>query len=156
MRRGKLSLAIILLLVSAACIHKASGPVTPMERVATDNAVFAQLNNSIEQGSEAVAASGFITPQQVAPVVAWTGRVAQIHQQLTAILQKGSTVSAADYTTIQALIGQVQASANALVETGQLNIRNPKTQQTLAADITAVSNLAQALLTEIAAIKGAN
>lgn len=154
MRRGKLSLAIILLLVSAACIHKASGPITPMERVTTDNAVFAQLNNSIEQGSEAVAASSLLSAQQVAPVIAWTGQVAQIHQQLTAILQKGSTVSASDYTTVQALIAQVQASASVLVASGNFGVKNPKTQQTIAADITAVSNLAQALLTEIAAIKG--
>lgn len=148
----KMKLAMLLpLILLVGCIHKASGPVTPIERVTTDNAVFAQLNDSIEQGAEALAASGLLKPADVAPVIGFSGQVATIHQQLTAILGKGTAVTAVDYTTAQDLVRQIQASAAQLVSSGALGVKNPKTQQTVAADIQSLSNLASLLLTEIAA-----
>ena len=45
---------VLILLASSACIHKTGGKVTPMERVTTDNAVLAQMINTVEQGTEAV------------------------------------------------------------------------------------------------------
>jgi len=153
MRRTRISLAVLLLLATVACIHKTSGKVTPMERLTTDNAVFAQLNNSVEQGAEAVAAAGLLSPAQVAPVIGWTGQVAQAHQQITAIIAKGS-VSASDLTTIQALVAQIQQSGIALVNSGAIGVKNPKSQQTISADVTAVTNLAQAILAELTQIGG--
>jgi len=134
-----------------ACIHKASGPVTPVERVTTDNAVFAQLNNSVEQGAEAVSISGLLTPAQVAPVIAFTGQVATVHEQITSILNKGTAVTASDYATVQALVAQLQSSASTLVASGSLGIKNPKTQQTIEADIQSLSNLASLILSELGA-----
>ena len=147
-------LAVILLLaLTIGCIHKTGGAVSPMERATTDNAVFAQLDNSIEQGAEAVSTSGLLNASQVAPVIGWTGTVAQAHEQITAILQAG-TVTSANVASIQALVAQIQSSATALVNSSTLGIKNPKTQQTIAADIQAASNLAGALLTEISALEG--
>jgi len=155
MRRTRISLAVLLLLATVACIHKTGGTVTPMERVTTDNALFAQINNSVEQGAEAVAASGLLTPQQVAPVIAWTGQVAQAHQQITAIMAKGD-ISAADLVSVQALVAQIQQSGLALVNSGTIGIKNPKSQQTISADVTAVTNLAETILAELTQIRGAN
>lgn len=149
-----MTVAVLLAVISSACIHKSSGTVTPMERVTTDNALLAQSINSLEQGTEAVTSSGLLKPDQAAPVIAWCGKAAQIDTEITAILGKSSTVSASDYTTLQDLVGQVSASANELVTSTALGVKNPKTQQTIAADITAATHLAQALLTEIQALTG--
>lgn len=150
--RNFLAVTLLVLASSVGCIHKTGGAVTPMERITTDNALFAQINNEVEQGTEAVVTSGLLTPSQAAPVIGWTGQVAKIHEQITQILSAGSTVDPADYQTIQTLISQIQSSATALVNSGNLNIKNPKSQQTISADITAALNLAQALLTELQAL----
>jgi len=144
-------LVLSLGLISGGCIHKASGPITPVERVTTDNAVFAQLNNSIEQGAEAVSVSGLLKPAQVAPVIAFTGQAATVHEQITAVLNKGTSVSAADYASVQALVAQIQSSAATLVSSGALGIKNPKSQQTISADIQSLSNLASLILSELSA-----
>lgn len=147
----KLSVLVLSLALCVGCIHKAT-PVTPWERATTDNALFAQIDNSVEQGAESVVSSGLVSAQTMAPVIGWTGQVATAHQQITAILAKGSSLSAADYTTIQALLSQIQASGNALVNSGSLSIKNPKSQQTISADITALITLGNALLSDLTAL----
>lgn len=148
-----LALCVVLALVSVGCVHKSNGgTVTPMERVTTDNAVLAQLVGAIEQGTEALVTAGVLKPAEAAPVIAWCGNAAQIDLQLTAILGKGLPVSLKDYAALQALVAQVGTSASTLVSSGALAVKNPKTQQTVAADITAASTLAQGLLTEIQAL----
>lgn len=143
---------VLALLATSACIHKTGGKVTPMERVTTDNAVLAQMINTVEQGTEAVVKSNLITAQTGAPVIAWCGNGAAIDQQVTAILQKGSTVSAGDYASIQGLVAQLTSSSTQLVQTGALQIKNPKSQQLITADIQAAANMAQVVLTEVQAL----
>lgn len=150
--RKALPITILVLACSVACIHKTSGTVTPMERVTTDNAAFAQLVNSIEKGTEAAVSSGLLKASDAAPVIGWCGNAAQIDTQITAILGSSSTVSATNYASLQALVTQVSTSASTLVSSGALAIKNPQTQQTISADINAATTLAQALLTEIQAL----
>lgn len=149
----KFSALILCLALATGCIHKAT-PVTPWERVTTDNAVFSQIDNTVEQGAEAVSASGLLPPAEVVPVIAWTGQVATAHQQITAILAKGSTVDASDYATIRNLLDQIKASGADLVNSGALGVKNPKSQQTIAADIQALINLASAILTDVSLLQG--
>jgi hypothetical protein len=143
---------LLLLVLTVGCIHKTGGAVTPMERVTTDNAVFAQLNDSIEQGAESVATAGLLKPAQVAPVIGWCGQVAVAHEQITAILNAG-TVTTANVASIQALVTQIQQSATSLIASGTLGVKNPKTQQSISADIQAASSLAGSLLNEISILK---
>lgn len=139
-------------LVCAGCTHKSSGTITPMERVTTDNAVFAQLVNSIEQGAEALSSTGVLPASTVVPIVAWCGNAATIDNEISAILAKSSTVSPTDYASLQALVAQLGTSASTLVSSGALAVKNPKTQQTISADINSASTLAQSLLGEIQAL----
>lgn len=157
MRRSFAATAILLLCLSSpGCIHKpaSSGSVTPWERVTADSAILAQGNNSLERGTEAVVTSKLLTPVQARPVIEFTGQVAAIHQQMTAILQKGMLVAgSADAITLAALVSQVQTSGKTLVDSGALGIKNPQTQQTVAQDIQLLVTLAAALLNDAQAIE---
>lgn len=144
-------LILLVLTMGAGCIHKPSGPITPVERVTTDNAVFAQLNNSVEQGTEAVSLSGLLKPTQAAPVIAFTGQVATVHEQITSILNKGTAVTASDYATVAALVDQLKSSGTTLLASGSLGIKNPKSQQTISADLQSLLNLADLILSELGA-----
>jgi|SRR6185312_12604244 len=146
----------IALLLSVGCIHKTGGTVTPWERVTTDNAVFTQSLNTIEQGTEAAAVSGVIANDKAAEVLGFVKLASQDDQQITAILDKGGSVSLADYNTIQGLISQLSASGQELVTSGGIGVKNPLTQQNIAQDIQNATALASALLTDVQAVKGAN
>lgn len=150
-RQMRMTAAVAMIVLATACIHKTGGTVTPMEKVTTDNAVFAQVNNTIEQGCEALVNAGVWQPNQAAPVIAWTAKVAMIHQQITALIGTGSTVSASSLQTIQTLLDQIQQSANTLISSGAVNIKNPKSQQTVSADITSVITLGKTILAELQA-----
>lgn len=142
---------IALLLLTAACIHKA-GTVTVMEKVTTYNAALAQANNTLEQGAEAVAASGLATPAQVSPIIGASGQVAVIHQQVTAILAQG-TVTTANVASIKALIDQMKAAITA-IPPASLGIKNPKSQQAFSSDLNSISTLADAVLSALQTIPG--
>jgi len=156
MKHLSVTILSIALLLSCACIHKTGGTVTPWERVTTDNAVFAQSINTVEQGTEAAATSGLLDKQNAAQVLGFLQTAANDDTQITAILDKGGAVTLADYATIQVLIAQISASGQTLVNAGGLGIKNPLTQQTISQDIANVSNLASALLTDVQAVKGTN
>ncbi|MGH9501668.1 MAG: hypothetical protein ACRD20_02325 [Terriglobales bacterium] len=146
----------LILALTTACIHKTgSTSITPWERVTTDNALFAQMNNSIEQGTEAVVFSGLLTPAEGAPVIGFTAQVAAIHQQITALLGNGPNLSAGNLGTIRTLIAQVESSGTVLVNSGALGIKNPKSQQSIATDIQSLTRLASDLLTDIQAAQSA-
>lgn len=152
--KTKISALALFLCLTTACLHKAgNAPITPWERVMSDNAVFAQLNSSVEQGTEAVVTSGLLKPADAAPVIGFSGEVANIHRQLTAILANGPNINATNLATISTLLAQVQTSGTALVQSGSIGVKNPNTQQTIAADIQSLVSLAQSLLAEIQAAR---
>jgi hypothetical protein len=138
---------------SVACIHKAT-PVTPWERVTTENAVLAQLINTATQGTIAVQASGLVTVAQIEPVIAFEGQAASVQQQINAILAVAP--SATGLSQLQPLIAQLQASAQALVSSGALGVKDPKTQQTVNADIQAIVTSAEAILASYQLAVGGN
>lgn len=140
-----LSLLITLLLASTACIHKTGGQVTPWEKAATYNAEFADGLNTVTQGVIAAQTSGLITAVQAKPLLAWCSNAASDHKQITAII--AVPPSATGLQQIEAIVTQVGMSANVLVTSGQAGIKNPKSQQTFAADINAVASIANVILT---------
>lgn len=133
--------AIVLL---AGCIHKPSGPVTPWERVTTYNAVFAQSLEATTQGTIAVQESGLITVDQAKPILGYLDNVATIQKQLNAILAVAP--DAKNIAGIKTLVDQIAAGGNALVGSGALGIKNPRSQQTIGADITNIANSANLIL----------
>jgi hypothetical protein len=156
MKHLSITLLSFAMLLSVGCIHKTGGTVTPWERATTDNAVFAQSINTVEQGTEATVTSGLLDKQNGANVLGFLQAAANDDAQITAILDKGGSVTLADYATIQVLIAQISASGQELVNSGGLGIKNPLTEQTISQDIAYVSNLASAVLTDVQALKGTN
>lgn len=132
------------LVILAACIHKASGPVTPWERVTTENAVFAQSLDAATQGTIAVQTSGLITVQQAAPILQYEANAAQIQLQLNKILALAP--DAKNIPAIQTLVNQIASGANALVGSGALGITNPKSQQSIGSDLQSIVNSANLIL----------
>lgn len=151
--KSQAALVAVLIISTVACLHKSGGTkVTPWEKVHTYNAVFAETNNTVERGAEAAASSGLLNPSQAGVVIAWTGQVASVHQQITSILEKGM-VTDADLSTVRVLLTQIKDSGTALVNSGALGIKNPKTQQTFAADIDAIYSAGDAILSALQQIK---
>lgn len=148
----KLALTLALLIGSVSCIHKASGPVSPWERVMTDNAMFAQLNNDAEQGTEAAQSSGLISVEQARPIIVWESQIADTHEKITAILKQGP--GAADLASVKTLLAEIKTQGTALINSGGIGIKNPKTQQTIKADIQALIDLANAIISDVQLVKG--
>ena len=138
-----LTLAFLL----TACIHKQGGtPVTPLEKVATYSATFAETNQAIEQGAEALAASGVLPKDKAQLLISFNYRAADVHQQITQVLGKGSAITAADQASLTALLEQIKASGVQLVGDGSLGVKNPKSQNTIAQDIQALVDLSETIL----------
>ena len=134
------------------CIHKPSGPVTAWERVTTENAVFAQTLDTTTQGVIAAQTSMLITTAQAKPILEFTSQVATIQQQINRILAQAP--SSASIPVLQSLVAQINTSAQTLVTNGALGIKNPKSQQNIGADIQAIVNSAQVIMTSYAAATG--
>lgn len=142
----------MLLVILAGCIHKTGRPVTPWERVTTENALFAQTLDTVTQGIIAAQTSGLLTASQAAPVLNYLAQVAQIQKQLNQILALAP--DAHNVTQIKALIAQIQAGSSALVNSGALGVKNPRSQQTIGADLTALTNAAGLILESYIAATG--
>lgn len=145
---------ICLLLATVGCIHKASGPVTPWERVTTTNAILAQLIQTAEQGTVAVQVSGLITAQQAAPILNFYSQAAQIQLQINGVLAQ--TPSASNVPQLQSLVNSIATASQSLVNSGAVGVKNPKSQQTIGADIQAVVSSANVILTAYQAAVGGN
>jgi hypothetical protein len=144
-RSRHLVLLAFLLSCSVSCT-KNSTPSTPWEQVTAYNATFSEANQAIEQGTQALVGLGTLTAAQGQPVIALTLRVAQIHQQITAILGTGSALTAANVMQLQSLLAQIQSSANALVQNGALGVKNPRTQNSVNVDIVGLMTIANQVI----------
>lgn len=160
-KRRILSLApvLLLLLIGTGCLRKTDAfgaklAISPWERVMTHNAMFSQLNNDAIKGTIGVAQSGIITDQQARPILEWEGQVSKDHETVTAILAKGPEVAAND-PALRGFFEQVRTSGIELVTSGGIGIKNPRTQQSLSQDIQSIVNIAEALLSDIEAVKAA-
>jgi hypothetical protein len=145
----KLKIALILLLTAApACIHKPSGPVSPWERVNINLAALAQINADVAKGIIAAQQAGSLTVQQAAPVLNYQELVAKDHMAIENIFAAGSTQAASQSARIQALLNEIQNQGTALIQSGGLGIKNPRSQQLFTQDLQAIINLAQVILAD--------
>jgi hypothetical protein len=142
----------LVLFLTVACIHKTGGAVTPWEKVHTYNAALAEANNTAEQGAEAVVTSGFASPQQMAPIINWTGQVAMLHQQITSILAQGQATQP-NVASVKALVDTVKNSMTALPPAA-LGLKNPKTARLFQDDVANIGTLADSLLAALQAVGG--
>lgn len=152
-RRFNAALVVIVLLSTIACLHKSGGAhATPWEKVHTYNAAFAETNNAVEKGAEAAVNAGLWPAVQAAPLIGWSGQVAALHLQVTAILGKGS-VTDADLASVRSLLAQIKESGIALINSGAIAIKNPKSQQTFAADVNSIYAAGDVILEALQQIK---
>lgn len=152
LKRFRIGIALLAILATAACIHKTSGQVTPWEKVAVANAIFASSNNTVAKGTIAVQQSGLITVQQAKPILEFTEVVARDHDQITNIIATKPAVTSVP--AIKALIDDVSAKAKDVVNSGGAGVKNPNSQRTISEDITAVTTAADAVLTAYIAAAG--
>lgn len=150
----KITLIILLTVVTVACIHKESGPVSPWERVNVNLAALAQINNSVAQGIIAMQQAGSITVQQAGPILNYQESVAKDHMAIENILAAGSSQAASQSAQIEALLNEIKKQGTALIQSGGLGIKNPKSQQTFTQDLQGIINLAQVVLTDYQLAEG--
>lgn len=148
--RKRMASAIALAIVLAStvgCIHKSSGAVTPQERLMTDNALLAQFADTAEQGTELAVTTGLMSTSAARPVITFESQFATVHTQITNLLNQGLT--AANLAQVQTLLTNLNTQAAVLVASGNIGIKNPKTQQTITGDINNIIALANAVLVDI-------
>jgi hypothetical protein len=151
-RKLKVVPIVLVILATLGCIKKASGPVTPWERVTTENAILAQSIDTATQGTIAVQTSGLISAAQAQPVLAFLNQAATVQLQINTILS--NPPSASNIPQLQAFVSQIGNAAQALVSTGVLGIKNPKSQQTIGADVQAIVSSVNVILSSYQAATG--
>lgn len=152
----KRSIALIFILMSmtVACIHKQSGTVSPWERVNVNMAALAQINDDVAKGVIGIQQGGTISVQQAAPILNYQELVAKDHAAIENILSAGSTQAGTQATQIQALLNEIEKQGTALIQSGGLGIKNPKSQQTFAQDLQGIVNLASVILADYQLAEG--
>jgi hypothetical protein len=149
MRKTLVLFAVTLVaMITTACIHKTGGQVTPWERVHTYNAALAETNNAVERGAEAVVTSGLASPQEMAPLINWTGQVAMLHQQITSILAQGQATGA-NVASVKALVDVVKKSMTTLPPAA-LGLKNPKSARLFQDEVANIGTLADSVLAALA------
>ena len=150
----KVILIVVLILSTVACIHKQSGPVSPWERVNTNMAALAQINDEVAKGIIAVQQAGTISARQAAPILNYQEIVAKDHMAIENILATGSAKAANQAVQIQALLNEIKNQGAALIQSGGLGVKNPTSQQTFTQDLQGIVNLAGIVLADYQLAKG--
>jgi hypothetical protein len=92
--------------------------------------------------------------QQAAPVLNYQEAVAKDHTALENLFATGSTQAASQSAQIQSLLNEIKNQGTALIQSGGLGIKNPKSQQTFTQDLQGIVNLAEVVLTDYQLAKG--
>jgi hypothetical protein len=153
MKRG-IGAVIILVAITVGCIHKPSGPISTWERVNVDLAALGQVNNDVAKGIIAVQQTGLLTVQEAAPVLNCQGLVAKNHAALENILSAGSAEAVSRSAQIQGLLNEIKNQGTALIQSGGLGVKNPRSQQTFTQDLQALISLADVVLADYQLLGG--
>jgi hypothetical protein len=152
--KSGIGVVVLLAVLTGGCIHKPSGPVSTWERVNVNLAAMGQINNDVAKGIIAVQQAGVLTVQQAAPVLNYQELVAKDHAALENIFAAGSAEAASRPAQIQALLDEIENQGTALIQSGGLGVKNPKSQETFTQDLQAVVSLAGVVLTDYQMLGG--
>ncbi len=118
------------------CAHVASTPgvparnATPLEKALAYNDSLAQANKAVAQ--VVINANGTTPPllstDQANKILIAQSRIADFDRQLTPLLGTAGSVTA-NAGKIELLLDEIKAAANPLIQSGDLGIKDPKTQQ---------------------------
>lgn len=144
----KLALCLALVLISTACARRINSniPVTPYENAMVLNAQLSTINQAVSLGVQQVVDSSILPYKTGKPIVDATIDIANVDTQITAILQLGPEFSKANAAQLQTLLSKITDSVKSLATSGALGIKNPKTQNEIALDISSIGNLASSIL----------
>lgn len=143
------SVLLLVIAITAACIHKSSGVVSPWERANVNVAALAQVNNDVAKGVIAVQRAGVISVAQAKPILEYQELVAKDHMALENILQAGPDNAKSRSAEITALLEEVKKQGSALIASGGLGVKNPQSQQTFTQDLQGIVNLAEVVITNL-------
>jgi hypothetical protein len=150
----KIGLLVLLTAIAAGCIHKPSGPVSSWERVNVNLAALAQLNQDVAKGLIVVQQAGTITVQQAAPILDYQETVAKDHMALENIFSAGSAQAVSQSDRVHQLLEKIKIQGTALIQSGGLGVKNPKSQQLFTQDLQGIVNLADLVLEDFQLVKG--
>lgn len=150
----KLITVVALLACSVGCIKKTGGTISPWERFNVDFAAVGQINNDVAKGIIAVQGTGAVSVVQAAPILNYQELVAKDHAAVENILNGGSAQATSKAAEIQALLEEIKIQGTALVQSGGLGVKNPKSQQTFTQDLQGIVSLTEVVLSELQTIKG--
>lgn len=160
LRAGILLLAVSVLGTAALCLHGCAAKVpatastpgrvgTPIENVLAYNASLADANRSVANAVIAAQQVGGISVDAANKVLTAQSTIADADRQLTYTLQEfavtlqanpGAKLSAG---TITRLLDVIRASAQPLVTSGDVGIKNAQDQQQVLSSLTAIVGLVQ-------------
>jgi hypothetical protein len=152
--KKKIGLVVFLTAVTIACIHKQSGPVSAWERVNVNMAALAQTNNEVAKGVIAAQQAGTITASQAMSILGYQEIVAKDHAAIENILAAGSLQAGNQVVQIQALLNEIENQGTTLIQSGNLGVKNPKSQQTFVQDLQSMVNLGQVILADFDQAEG--
>ena len=144
--KNRLLLTVVLAVITAACIHKPSGSISPWERVNVNMAALAQVNNGVAKGIIAIQQAGVITLEQASPILNYQETVAKDHAAIENIFAAGSAQADSRSAEIRSLLEEIKNQGTTLIRSGGLGVRNPSSQQTFTQDLQAIVNLAEIIL----------
>ena len=145
---------VILILAGCAARQTPTGKVkgTPQEQALAYNASIAQANNTLAQAviNATSAASPLIDVATANKILAVQSRVADVDRQLTPLL--GDTANLGkNGAQIRQFVDQIQAAANTLITSGDLGIKDQKTQQTVTVALKAIYTGADGIISVLTA-----
>ena len=127
----------------AARVKDGSRPATPYEQALAWNAILANANESAAEAVIALNESGDVGDGFTAAVTAENFRIAAWNKELTLILQRGPDYARSQTAVIADLLARIDQAARRLIDSGQLGIKSPERQETVADQLTTVVTLAQ-------------
>lgn len=154
MRKTKISIVLLLTLITAACLHKTNNaPISSWERLNVNLAAVAQINLDVAKGVIAAQQSGAITVAQAAPILNYQETVAKDHAAIENILAAGTAQASSRGAEINALLDEIKKQGTDLIASGGLSVKNPKSQQTFTQDLQGIVNLTETVLSDFALVK---
>jgi hypothetical protein len=147
------SLLLCLAASLCGCAHVASTAgvparnATPLEKALAYNDSLAQANKAVAQA--VINANGTTPPllneAQTNKILVAQSRIADFDRQLTPLLASTASVTA-NAARIQTLLDEIKLAANPLIQSGDLGIKDPKTQQEVLAAFKNVYSFADLVL----------
>ncbi|HKW76188.1 MAG TPA: hypothetical protein VJN64_11740 [Terriglobales bacterium] len=141
------ALVLLSLLGIGGCAHRinSNAPVSPYEKLLVINDQIGQVNKSVAVGITEISPS-LIPIQKAAPILIQQRNIAEVKEQISTILSHGPQYATGQAAQLQELITQLQISAQAMISSGAIGVKDPETQQSFDADIQLIGDLANQLL----------